>query len=152
MCRIGIENSTNWDDDVPKSDRTSNKETNWDVDDVDGADETETMEFMFEQVATEDAAAGVLHTESPGKTKYWVPTCDDAMKPIVGMQFKTVEDGIKFYSDYSAKVRFDVRKGASRMDTKSKTIMHRYMLCNRSGFRKTGRSSGKRKPKLAFVH
>ncbi|CAH9108718.1 unnamed protein product [Cuscuta epithymum] len=33
---------------------------------------------------------------SPGSTMYWTPDCDPALKPCVGMLFKTLHDGMLF--------------------------------------------------------
>ncbi|XP_019163445.1 PREDICTED: protein FAR1-RELATED SEQUENCE 5-like [Ipomoea nil] len=71
---------------------------------------------------------------SLGNTTYWITKCDPKMKPVVGQQFKTLEDGIDFYVHYAAVVGFDVWRSGDRKDKVSK-VLHKYLVCSREGFK-----------------
>ncbi|KAH6770461.1 hypothetical protein C2S52_015264 [Perilla frutescens var. hirtella] len=69
---------------------------------------------------------------SPGMSEYYVPNCDNSLKPIEGQTFKTLDEGIQFYKLYAGSCGFDIRLGPS---TKSRDgmIISRYVYCNREG-------------------
>ncbi|KAH6824189.1 hypothetical protein C2S53_011700 [Perilla frutescens var. hirtella] len=54
------------------------------------------------------------------------------MKPVVGMIFKNISDGIEFYRAYAAHCGFDIRLG-SRKKSNDSTVTWRYLVCNREG-------------------
>ncbi|KAL2942408.1 Protein FAR1-RELATED SEQUENCE 7, partial [Bienertia sinuspersici] len=59
----------------------------------------------------------VLPLCTPGGTKEWIPCCSIDLKPYVGMQLFSIEDGLKFYKIYAEACGFNVRKATT---TKSK--------------------------------
>ncbi|XP_019190767.1 PREDICTED: protein FAR1-RELATED SEQUENCE 5-like [Ipomoea nil] len=69
---------------------------------------------------------------SPGLTKYYVPLCEDSVKPFVGKVFPDLDTGVEFYTKYASIVGFDVRLShLSKCD--DGTTVWRYVLCNREG-------------------
>ena len=56
-----------------------------------------------------------------------------------------MDEGISFYTRYASICGFDVRHGGSRTDSVDKTTLHKYMLCNRQGFKDGKNNTGKRK-------
>ncbi|KAL2922755.1 Protein FAR1-RELATED SEQUENCE 5, partial [Bienertia sinuspersici] len=86
----------------------------------------------------------VLPLCSPGGTKEWIPCCSTDLKPYVGMQFLSIEDGLKFYKTYAEACGFNVRKAIT---TKSKKgdMAFKYFLCNKAGFK------GKRKVQVVDI-
>ncbi|XP_019184160.1 PREDICTED: protein FAR1-RELATED SEQUENCE 5-like [Ipomoea nil] len=69
---------------------------------------------------------------SPGLTKYYVPLCEDSVKPSVGKVFPDLDTGVAFYTKYASIVRFDVRL-SHLSKCADGTIVWRYVLCNREG-------------------
>ncbi|KAH6808347.1 hypothetical protein C2S51_029455 [Perilla frutescens var. frutescens] len=67
---------------------------------------------------------------SPGLTQYYTPGCESSMKPVVGMIFKNISDGIEFYRAYAARCGFDIRL-SSRKKSNDGTVTWRYLVCNR---------------------
>ncbi|GER49602.1 FAR1-related protein, partial [Striga asiatica] len=47
---------------------------------------------------------------SPGSTQYYTPLCDHDLKPFVGQEFKTLDDGLQFYKKYAVECGFDIRR------------------------------------------
>lgn len=70
---------------------------------------------------------------------YYVPECDESLKPIVGMKFISQEDGIKFYKEYASASGFDVRLGTTKKSSDSKCVIWKYVLCNREGEKHSAR-------------
>ncbi|KAH6770806.1 hypothetical protein C2S52_015609 [Perilla frutescens var. hirtella] len=58
------------------------------------------------------------------------------MKPVVGMMFKNMLDGIQFYRVYAARCGFDIRFSTVRK-SKDGIITWKYILCNRTGEKNT---------------
>ncbi|KAH6830663.1 hypothetical protein C2S53_018668, partial [Perilla frutescens var. hirtella] len=93
------------------------------------------MDLMDSPVADLDSVDDCSDTSiviSPGLTQYYVPRCDSSMKPVVGMMFKNMLDGIQFYRVYAARCGFDIRFSTIRK-SKDGTITWKYILCNRTG-------------------
>ncbi|XP_047949060.1 protein FAR1-RELATED SEQUENCE 5-like [Salvia hispanica] len=40
----------------------------------------------------------------------YIPVCDDALKPMIGMKFNTLVEAVDFYEHYARSVGFDIRK------------------------------------------
>ncbi|KAL8143166.1 hypothetical protein V2J09_016198 [Rumex salicifolius] len=51
---------------------------------------------------------------SQGGSIYFIPTCDDALKPVVDMKFSTLDQAIEFYKVYALECGFNVRCGGDR--------------------------------------
>lgn len=62
---------------------------------------------------------------------YYVPRCDEELKPRKGKIFRTLEDGIEFYKKYARIVGFDTRLSSARKV--GGTLIWRYVVCNREG-------------------
>nr|KAJ0207452.1 hypothetical protein LSAT_V11C500262530 [Lactuca sativa] len=58
----------------------------------------------------------------------------DDVKPKLYSKYLSVDDAIHMYKAYAAKAGFDVRKGSTRLNTKSCVLTHRSMMCSREGF------------------
>ncbi|XP_019160066.1 PREDICTED: protein FAR1-RELATED SEQUENCE 5-like [Ipomoea nil] len=74
--------------------------------------------------------------------KYWWPTVDCAITPVVGYRFKTVAEGVHFYMTYARTCGFSVRHGTPKRGRDGK-ITTRYLLCSREGVKGGGRSTPK---------
>nr|KAJ0215469.1 hypothetical protein LSAT_V11C300147800 [Lactuca sativa] len=72
-----------------------------------------------------------------GTRKIWIPEDVDDVKPKLFSKYLSIEDAMDMYRAYAAKVGFDVRKGSTKIHTKSRVLTHRSMLCNREGFPQT---------------
>ncbi|KAL8137278.1 LOW QUALITY PROTEIN: hypothetical protein V2J09_003279 [Rumex salicifolius] len=53
---------------------------------------------------------------SQGGSIYFIPTCNDALKPVVGMKFRTLDQDIEFYKVYALECGFGVRRGGGRKE------------------------------------
>jgi len=45
-----------------------------------------------------DDFRGCVMNISLGKTKYWAPVCDIAIKPFIGQKFRSLDDVVEFYA------------------------------------------------------
>ncbi|GER30587.1 6-phosphofructokinase [Striga asiatica] len=76
---------------------------------------------------------------TPGGTKYWIPQCEDALRPFKGQIFHGLGEAVIFYNTYASTVGFDVRhntfikaidktyvreRATSIMQTQSKQCTH----------------------------
>lgn len=50
--------------------------------------------------------------------KEWVPTCEEDLKPKIGMEFESLDEGENFYKNYAHHVGFSVRKSSTKNDKK----------------------------------
>nr|GEZ43685.1 hypothetical protein [Tanacetum cinerariifolium] len=66
-----------------------------------------------------------LHNETPGGTTYWEPNVDEQYLPLEGKRFDTIEECVEFYSVYSEKGGFEVKKSAQKK-TKSGLVKSKY--------------------------
>ncbi|XP_019170960.1 PREDICTED: protein FAR1-RELATED SEQUENCE 5-like [Ipomoea nil] len=79
---------------------------------------------------------------SPGGTKTWIPECDASLKPFEGQIFDTMEDGIKFYTNYAGTVGFDVRRSSDKKN-KYGHILKKQVVCSREVYKDTkGKETG----------
>ena len=71
--------------------------------------------------------------QSPRHTLYYVPTCEESVKPRVGQVFGSKDEAELLYSAYAKICGFIVR---SATETKSKdgSTIWKYYLCGREGF------------------
>nr|GEX35304.1 hypothetical protein [Tanacetum cinerariifolium] len=51
-----------------------------------------------------------LHNETPRGTTYWEPNVDEHYLPLEGKRFDTIEECVEFYSVYTEKGGFEVKK------------------------------------------
>ncbi|XP_031120342.1 protein FAR1-RELATED SEQUENCE 5-like [Ipomoea triloba] len=70
----------------------------------------------------------------PGMTEYWIPNCEDGIKPKIGMTFSTLDAVVSSYKNYAAKVGFDIRS-SSVMKSNDEVILSKYILCSREGYK-----------------
>ncbi|GER38393.1 FAR1-related protein, partial [Striga asiatica] len=76
---------------------------------------------------------------TPGGTKYWIPQCEDALRPFKGKIFHGLNEAVVLYNTYASTVGFDVRhstlikaidktyvreRATSIMQTQSKQCTH----------------------------
>ena len=78
---------------------------------------------------------GLKISISPGNTTYYIPFCDDKLRPQVGMVFQTWQQGANFYKDYARACGFQPRSGTTTR-SRDGSIIWKFMLCNKEGFRK----------------
>lgn len=78
---------------------------------------------------------------------FWIPNCDEEVRPRVNQIFKTIELAHSFYTNYGRKCGFDVRRNEEKIvDGK---VRYKYIRCNQAGGDDTfdvaerGESSGK---------
>ncbi|CAI9279437.1 unnamed protein product [Lactuca saligna] len=69
-----------------------------------------------------------------GARKIWILEDVDDVKPKLFSKYLSIEDAMDMYRVFAAKAGFDVRKGSTKINTKSRVLTHRFMLCNREGF------------------
>ncbi|GER50739.1 FAR1-related protein, partial [Striga asiatica] len=72
---------------------------------------------------------------SPGGTKYWIPQCEDALKPHNGQRFRALSEAVEFYQLYASTVGFDVRHSTLVKAQRDKTILWKYLVCSREGYK-----------------
>ncbi|CAA0827409.1 Unknown protein [Striga hermonthica] len=69
---------------------------------------------------------------TPGDTKYWIPQCDDALRPFKGQIFQRLDEAVVFYTTYASRVGFDL--GHSKLvKAVNKTVVWKYLVCSREG-------------------
>ncbi|CAA0830011.1 Far-red impaired responsive (FAR1) family protein, partial [Striga hermonthica] len=73
---------------------------------------------------------------TPGGTRYWTPHCDDPLKPYKGQKFQTLDDAVIFYKAYAYAVGFDVRQSTLIKSRDNKTILWKYLVCSREGYKR----------------
>ncbi|XP_057809156.1 protein FAR1-RELATED SEQUENCE 5-like [Salvia miltiorrhiza] len=62
-----------------------------------------------------------LDLETTDVEDFYVPQCDDILKPTIGQKFDTLEDGVSFYRAYASACGFTIRK-SSKEDVKVKHV------------------------------
>ncbi|GER38557.1 FAR1-related protein [Striga asiatica] len=94
------------------------------------------MESNVAQTGTPSSCTGRQQISiTPGGTRYWIPQCDDPLKPYKGQKFRTLDDAIIFYKTYAYAVGFDVRQSTLIKARDNKTILWKYMVCSREGYK-----------------
>lgn len=63
---------------------------------------------------------------------FWTPDVADSLRPVVGLQFNTLNEGIQFYMNYGRSGGFDVRHSTVKRD-RDGNISMRYLVCSRQG-------------------
>lgn len=77
--------------------------------------------------------------------RHYVPICmDDSSKPFVNQNFESLEKGLNFYKKYGQVCGFDTRRTTNKKADDDKTIITKYVICSRAGFKE-------RKKKLNVV-
>ncbi|KAL2924578.1 Protein FAR1-RELATED SEQUENCE 7 [Bienertia sinuspersici] len=69
----------------------------------------------------------------------WIPSCRSHLKPVVGMKFDTLQQGISFYENYARVSGFDTRLYSTKKRKSDGKISLKYFVCNKEGFRETKR-------------
>ncbi|KAJ1414239.1 FAR1 DNA-binding domain [Sesbania bispinosa] len=64
----------------------------------------------------------------------WVPNCVEELKPKVGQQFDTLEEGKNFYKRYAHNVGFSVRCSSETKD-KNGVKRWKYFVCSKEGYK-----------------
>ena len=69
---------------------------------------------------------------SPRSSRYFVPICDDSIKPYVGQLFPRKEDGIAFYLQYATQCGFNARLATDTKPSDGSNVnVWKYLLCIR---------------------
>nr|GMD97838.1 protein FAR1-RELATED SEQUENCE 5-like [Ipomoea batatas] len=63
---------------------------------------------------------------------FWAPDVADSLRPAMGLQFNTLNEGIQFYMNYGRSGGFDVRHSTVKRDQDGNISM-RYLVCSRQG-------------------
>ncbi|XP_057432975.1 protein FAR1-RELATED SEQUENCE 5-like [Lotus japonicus] len=63
----------------------------------------------------------------------WVPTCAEELKPKVGQQLNTLEEGEEFYKRYAHNAGFSVRCSSETKD-KNGVKRWKYFVCSKEGY------------------
>ncbi|KAL2933920.1 Protein FAR1-RELATED SEQUENCE 5, partial [Bienertia sinuspersici] len=69
----------------------------------------------------------------------WIPSCSSDLKPVVGMKFDTLQQGINFYENYARVSGFDTQLFSTKKRKSNGKISLKYCVCNKEGFRETPR-------------
>ncbi|KAL2897692.1 Protein FAR1-RELATED SEQUENCE 5, partial [Bienertia sinuspersici] len=69
----------------------------------------------------------------------WIPSCPSHLKPVVGIKFDTLQQGISFYENYARVSGFDTRLYSTKKRKSDGKISLKYCVCNKEGFRETPR-------------
>ncbi|GER29184.1 FAR1-related protein, partial [Striga asiatica] len=92
------------------------------------------MDLNITQTGTQPYAGRQHLSITPGGTKYWIPDCDESLKPRKGQKFQSIDAAIDFYKEYACFVGFDVRH-STLIKAKDKTTIWRYLVCSREGYK-----------------
>ncbi|GER43969.1 FAR1-related sequence 7 [Striga asiatica] len=71
---------------------------------------------------------------TPGGTKYWIPDCDNTIKPYHGQRFRELHEAVSFYKNYARTVGFNVRNN-TLVKARDKTVLWKYVVCSREGYK-----------------
>ncbi|XP_074287983.1 protein FAR1-RELATED SEQUENCE 5-like [Silene latifolia] len=74
-----------------------------------------------------DAGSPIIETTS----KERIPVCAPELKPVLGMVFDKLEDGLEFYKTYAANSGFKMRKSTQR--NIDGVVMTKYCVCSKAG-------------------
>ncbi|KAL2897126.1 Protein FAR1-RELATED SEQUENCE 5 [Bienertia sinuspersici] len=74
---------------------------------------------------------------TPKGSKEWIPCCPLELKPVVGMPFDTLVDGIQFYKQYACFCGFVSRLGPEKKDDDGNVLL-KYVYCNKEGYNDNG--------------
>nr|GMD76867.1 protein FAR1-RELATED SEQUENCE 5-like [Ipomoea batatas] len=89
-------------------------------------------------VADEENINGDVHVgEQCGNEEHGeyecIPDCDERIKPYLGQHFQTLDEGVRYYKEYTAFVGFDVR-GSTMKNNRYGDVEVKYLLCSREGY------------------
>ncbi|GER29065.1 FAR1-related protein [Striga asiatica] len=76
---------------------------------------------------------------SPGGTKYWIPECDDTLKPHNGQRFRSLNEAVEFYQLYASTVGFDARH-STLVKSRDNTVLWKYLVCSREGYKQRAKT------------
>ncbi|XP_031096914.1 protein FAR1-RELATED SEQUENCE 5-like [Ipomoea triloba] len=62
-----------------------------------------------------------------------IPDCDESIKPLLGQQFSTLDEGVGYYKEYAAFVGFDVSSSTVKKNRYG-DVEVKYLLCSREGY------------------
>ena len=68
------------------------------------------------------------------QSSFFIPECDEHLKPKVGMTFEGLEAVEKFYKEYAHQSGFGVRIGQQKK-IDNKVVRTKRFMCNREGFK-----------------
>ncbi|XP_074315239.1 protein FAR1-RELATED SEQUENCE 5-like [Silene latifolia] len=83
--------------------------------------------ILFYYIACIDAGSPIIETTS----KERIPVCAPELKPVLGMIFNKLEDGLEFYQAYAANSGFKMRKSMQR--NIDGVVMTKYCVCSKVG-------------------
>ncbi|XP_074304255.1 protein FAR1-RELATED SEQUENCE 5-like [Silene latifolia] len=83
--------------------------------------------ILFYYIACIDAGSPIIETTS----KERIPVCAPELKPVLGMVFDKLEDGLEFYKTYAANSGFKMRKSTQR--NIDGVVMTKYCVCSKAG-------------------
>ncbi|XP_048561012.1 protein FAR1-RELATED SEQUENCE 5-like [Triticum urartu] len=101
---------------------------------VDGASATESGKSLQTQMNEREFATPRKKESIPLFCSSFTPSCDEKLKPKVGMAFEGLEAVEEFYKSYAHHVGFGVRVGQQKKLNKEVVRTKRFM-CSREGFR-----------------
>lgn len=101
---------------------------------VDGASAIESGKSLQTQMNEGEFATPRKKESIPLFCSSFTPSCDEKLKPKVGMTFEGLEAVEEFYKSYAHHVGFGVRVGQQKMLNKEVVRTKRFM-CSREGFR-----------------
>ncbi|KAK1361019.1 hypothetical protein POM88_045493 [Heracleum sosnowskyi] len=89
---------------------------------------------------------------TPEGHRHYVPTCvDDSSKPVVNQVFDSLEKGMTFYMEYGQLCGFDTCRSTKNKDDDDITILTKYVVCGRAGFKEKKKNQGLRLVLVEFV-
>ncbi|KAL2922991.1 Protein FAR1-RELATED SEQUENCE 5, partial [Bienertia sinuspersici] len=77
----------------------------------------------------------------------WISSCSSHLKPVVGMRFNILQQGISFYENYARVSGFHTRLYSTKRRKSDEKISLKYCVCNKEGFRETPRLQSNSKKK-----
>ncbi|XP_019158355.1 PREDICTED: protein FAR1-RELATED SEQUENCE 5-like [Ipomoea nil] len=90
--------------------------------------------------ARSESLQGCVMDVSPDGTKFWTPSCDEAVRPFEGHTFPSLAHGIDFYRQYASLVGFDVRCSSLRRNREG-VVVKDLLVCSREGFKQAVQGS-----------
>nr|GMD29309.1 protein FAR1-RELATED SEQUENCE 5-like [Ipomoea batatas] len=80
-----------------------------------------------------DARVGEQSDNEENRAYECIPDCDESIKPLLGQQFSTLDEGVGYYKEYAAFVGFDVRSSTVKRNRYGDVEL-KYLLCSREGY------------------
>ncbi|XP_019179244.1 PREDICTED: protein FAR1-RELATED SEQUENCE 1-like [Ipomoea nil] len=92
--------------------------------------------FIVQTVVRSGSLQACVMDVSPDRTKFWNPSCDEAIRPFEGQVFPSLGHVIAFYRQYASVVGFDVRRNSVRKDMDG-VVVKNLLVCSREGFKQS---------------